>query len=345
MIITPYLAAFTVAFGPPISSLSTPSKLPFKRNNHGLNVRGGSSIPSRSQLNLLSPTTASVLAGSVAGAIGIGVAFPLDTLKTKSQVLAQQGTTASLSLNGKETMSMNVGQMNMFQLIKYIFEMEGLSGFFGGVKGMMVGQALIKSVAFSANQFGLDFLKQHLPALPSVCVLLSAACFAGFVTSFLVTPIERIKIMLQASNAYENEFDCLNSVMRNDGLQGLLLTGLAPTLVREIPSYGIYFLVYGVFMQTQIATSLGNFAPLVFGALSGMAAWLPVYPVDVVKTLVQNSDGKETYTSFEVTKKLYQEGGVGAFFDGLTPKMLRAAVNHAVCFFVYDIMMDVLVEA
>lgn len=231
--------------------------------------------------------------------------------------------------------------------------------------------ALIKSVAFSANQFGLDFLKQHLPALPSVCVLLSAACFAGFVTSFLVTPIERIKIMLQASNAYENEFDCLNSVMRNDGLQGLLLTGLAPTLVREIPSYGIYFLVYGVFMQTQIATSLGNFAPLVFGALSGMAAWLPVYPVDVVKTLVQNSDGKETYTSFEVTKKLYQEGGVGmfmtqndffnilstgylkfccrfdsgAFFDGLTPKMLRAAVNHAVCFFVYDIMMDVLVEA
>lgn len=61
---------------------------------------------------------------------GIGVAFPLDTLKTKSQVLAQQGTTASLSLNGKETMSMNVGQMNMFQLIKYIFEMEGLSGEF-----------------------------------------------------------------------------------------------------------------------------------------------------------------------------------------------------------------------
>merc|ERR1712125_254607 len=123
------------------------------------------------------------------------------------------------------------------------------------------------------------------------------------------------------------------------------LTGLGPTLAREVPSYGIYFLVYGVFMQTQIASLLGNIAPLVFGALSGMASWIPVYPVDVVKTLVQNSDGKETLSSFQVTKTLYEEGGVGAFFDGLTPKMLRAAVNHAVCFYVYDIMMDILVVA
>ena len=173
--------------------------------------------------------------------------------------------------------------------------------------------ALIKSVAFSANQFGLDFLKQNLPAFPSVIVLLSAACFSGFVTSFLVTPIERIKIMLQASNAYDNELDCLRSVIQNDGLQGLLSTGLGPTFLREIPSYGIYFLVYGVFMQTHVASSLGNVAPLVFGALSGMAAWIPVYPVDVVKTLVQNSDGKEIHSSFQVAKKLYQEGGIGMF--------------------------------
>ena len=59
---------------------------------------------------------------------GIGVAFPLDTLKTKSQVLAQQdynsGTSGSVSLNS------NVGQMNMFQLIQFIYKMEGMSGEF-----------------------------------------------------------------------------------------------------------------------------------------------------------------------------------------------------------------------
>ena len=68
MIITPRLVSFTVVFGPPSSTLSTP----LRRNHYdGLSVRGGSSfIRSKSQLNLLSPTAASVVAGSVAGAIG-----------------------------------------------------------------------------------------------------------------------------------------------------------------------------------------------------------------------------------------------------------------------------------
>ena len=90
------------------------------------------------------------MAGSIAGAIGVGVAFPLDTLKTKSQVLGQQsdgtkridvaasasgGGGASAAMSGEE-----VSQMNMLQLISVIYQMEGIQGFYGGVKGMMVGQ-------------------------------------------------------------------------------------------------------------------------------------------------------------------------------------------------------------
>jgi Mitochondrial carrier protein len=56
-----------------------------------------------------------------------------------------------------------------------------------------------------------------------------------------------------------------------------------------------------------------------------------------VKTIVQNTEGDEI-SSIEVVKELYESGGVGAFFDGLTPKMLRAAVNHAVTFWVYDLV-------
>ena len=43
-----------------------------------------------------------------------------------------------------------------------------------------------------------------------------------------------------------------------------------------------------------------------------------------------------------VAMQLYRDEGIGAFFDGLTPKMLRASVNHAVTFWVYDLVMDVL---
>jgi hypothetical protein len=45
-----------------------------------LQIRGGGMTETSTQTFLMGPATASVLAGSVAGAIGVGVAFPLDTL-------------------------------------------------------------------------------------------------------------------------------------------------------------------------------------------------------------------------------------------------------------------------
>jgi len=335
--------------------LSLPSLLVEEGNPHHrctqfdpLKLRGGGIISdSCTKLSLvMNPSVASLLSGSIAGAIGVGVAFPLDTLKTKSQVLGQSsgkidthgsGGASSVAISGDE-----VSEMNMFQLIALIFKMEGIQGFYGGVKGMMVGQALIKSIAFSSNAAALEFLQERY-ALPAVAALLIAACFSGFVTSFLVTPIERIKVLLQSSNAYKNEIDCFQKVIEVEGVIGIFTRGLGPTLAREIPSYGIYFLIYGLLMQLPIATQLGTLAPLVFGAVTGCASWIPVYPIDVVKTLVQASDGSQNVSALDITKQLYDDRGIRGFFDGLTPKMLRAAVNHSVTFYIYDKIYHVLI--
>lgn len=95
----------------------------------------------------LNPAAASLIAGSIAGACGVGIAFPLDTLKTKSQVLgsAQTGpeldvSTAADGSSSAVLVGDDVSKMNMFQLIGLIYRLEGISGFYGGVKGMMVGQ-------------------------------------------------------------------------------------------------------------------------------------------------------------------------------------------------------------
>jgi solute carrier family 25 carnitine/acylcarnitine transporter 20/29 len=155
--------------------------------------------------------------------------------------------------------------------------------------------------------------------------------------------VERIKVMMQASEKsfYENELHCAEAVISAEGWEGLLVRGLGTTIAREVPSYAVYFVLYGFLMQTPIAIFLGGFAPLIFGALSGCASWLPVYPVDVVKTLIQNTEGKEGHVNvWDVIHELYSEGGIAAFFDGLKPKMLRAAVSHAVTFWTYSIVME-----
>jgi len=337
-------------------------------------------------LSVIGAGAASILAGSVGGAIGVGVAYPLDTLKTKSQVYAQQrsqkrreqqqpssktSTPPGVVCTTEDCYPIESPEDDLISLVKLILESEGIPGFFGGVKAMMIGQALIKSVAFSANAFALGFLAnsnllgvassvgssgveeiggtagggEGAVAATPFAVLILAASFSGMVTSFLVAPVERVKVMMQAqqNSLYANELECIQAVLENEGWTGLFSRGLGPTLAREIPSYAIYFVVYGVLMQTATAENLGSVAPLVCGALSGCACWVPVYPIDVVKTLVQNTEGGEAVSSIDVAVKLYKDDGIGAFYNGLTPKMLRASVNHAVTFYVYDLVMGVLV--
>ena len=71
----------------------------------------------------------------------------------------------------------------------------------------------------------------------------------------------------QQNSIYANELECIQAVLQNEGWTGLFSRGLGPTLVREVPSYAIYFVVYGVLMQSSLAEGLGGVAPLVFGAI------------------------------------------------------------------------------
>merc|ERR1711871_876977 len=82
-----------------------------------------------------------------------------------------------------------------------------------------------------------------------------------------------------------------------------------------------------------------SLVPVVGGAVAGVMCWVPVYPIDVVKTNIQAADGALGDSGFLGTaREIWQAGGVGAFYDGLGPKVLRAIVNHAVTFYVYELI-------
>jgi len=49
--------------------------------------------------------------------------------------VSSSGGSATAALSGDDA-----SQMNMLQLIGLIYRLEGISGFFGGVRGMMMGQ-------------------------------------------------------------------------------------------------------------------------------------------------------------------------------------------------------------
>jgi Mitochondrial carrier protein len=197
----------------------------------------------------------------------------IDTIKTKSQ------TYASSSSGGR-----SLGAIGMFKLV---LEQEGIKGFYGGVVWVMLGQAIIKSAAFASNTWALNLISSDSSSLnPSLTELILAACIAGFVTSYIVNPIERVKILMQADNTnqYSNDVDCFLKVLKKDGFSGLVLRGIDATLWREVPGYALYFVVYSLLKTSVLATILGGATPLVCGALAGSFSWIPVYPFDVIKS-------------------------------------------------------------
>jgi len=228
----------------------------------------------------------------------------------------------------------------MLSMFGVILKNEGVKGFYSGVFGVMGGQAIIKSVAFGTNSWALSALEKI--SLDSDFIrLTAAAAFAGLMSSFFVNPIERVKVLMQADQlgSYSSEIDCISKVIENDGFYGFMSRGLDATIIREVPSYALYFVTYSMLMKSAVGTSsLKDFAPLFCGASAGCLCWIPVYPFDVVKTNMQNTEGNNCRNIgfVETAIELRERYGNGIFFDGLTPKMFRAAINHAVTFYVFD---------
>lgn len=278
---------------------------------------------------------ASLIAGSLAGVIGIGAAYPLDALKTKTQTLA-----ATNSSN----------QRSMLGVANEILATEGIQGFYGGVGGVMFGEAFVKASMFGSNAWCLSqLLKLTSEVDPSIVDLSIAAAFSGLMSSLILNPIDRIKILMQTDSSYTSEMDCISKVLTKDGVGGLLFRGLDSMWIREIPGCTVYFLAYSLFMKLFFPI-FGPSAPFLCGGLAGVSAWIPIYPSDVIKTAQQNtlgsipSDSKAEGQSsrsqgyFVTAMELNNKFGPGIFFEGIQPKLLRAAVNHSVTFFCYDLI-------
>lgn len=206
--------------------------------------------------------------GSLAGVVGITAAYPLDSLKTKSQVYA--------SGSGEQ------GKRSLFDLAREVYKAEGVTGFYQGVVGVMVGEAFVKATLFGANAWALSLLSTA-DSVPTLSQLTLAAAFSGVVSSFVLNPIERVKVLMQADGSYKSELDCIAQVVRKDGVFGLLSRGLTGMLAREIPGCVVYFVLYSLLRTSSLPSIVGDGpASFLSGAAAGVGAWIPIYPADVV---------------------------------------------------------------
>ena len=122
---------------------------------------------------------------------------------------------------------------------------------------------------------------------------------AGLFASLIVTPIEKYKILKQ--NDPKLTYTGITKTIFKDGQirgVGQLYNGLSACFFREIPGYAVYFKTYN-YLNSITKNDNDLVKTLMNGGLSGVSAWLVIYPFDTIKTNMHRM-----IANFETTKEL-----------------------------------------
>jgi solute carrier family 25 carnitine/acylcarnitine transporter 20/29 len=139
-----------------------------------------------------------------------------------------------------------------------------------------------------------------------------------------------------------------------------IFRGLAVTIGRETPSYGVYFACfeglrryYGHFDSDSRSGVWRENAELIMaGGISGIAAWMSTYPLDVIKTRIQGQALVPAYPTVlpacanarQAFQAIVKEEGFVGLFRGTNATVIRAFPTNAVIFTTYALTMGWLTE-
>jgi len=256
----------------------------------------------------------SFLSGGFGGVCLVLVGHPMDLVKVKLQTSSQYS--------------------GMIDCVRKILKDEGIGGLYKGIIAPLVGTAPVFAICFWGYGLGKDLVLWSFgkPAdVPLTLLEISlAGGFSAIPTTVLMTPMERIKCLLQVDkNKYKGMVDCASAVIKEGGLSSLF-KGWDATLLRDIPGSVAYFFVYEV-MLALFGRSL--WAALCAGGLAGIANWLVCIPLDTLKTRLQTApEGKYSGLGDVFSEVMKHEGFLG-LYTGITPVIIRAFPANAACFF------------
>ena len=129
-------------------------------------------------------------------------------------------------------------------------------------------------------------------------VALVAGGGAGAISRTVMSPLERMKVLLQVQEVslvpperrYRGMIDCLVRIPREQGFLAYW-RGNGVNVIRMVPNSAIKFSSYDTFKRWAFPNGEKSYAgrelyerKMLCGAMSGVAALIPVYPLDVART-------------------------------------------------------------
>ncbi|CAI6338980.1 unnamed protein product [Periconia digitata] len=239
-----------------------------------------------------------------------------------------------------------------------IYKSEGPLAFYKGTLTPLIGIGACVSVQFGGFHYARRaFEAQNTTKTGnhqlSYAQYYASGAFAGIANTVLSSPIEHIRIRLQtqphgAGRLYNGPIDCVKKLSAHEGLLRGPYRGTAVTFMREAQAYGVWFTAYEYMMNKDAQrnnidrSEISTLKVAFYGGLAGEALWISSYPFDVVKSKMQ-SDGfgeNQKYKSMrDCFAKTWRAEGMGGFWRGVGPTLLRAMPVSAGTFATAEITM------
>ncbi|WCJ40745.1 Mitochondrial substrate carrier family protein [Euphorbia peplus] len=282
------------------------------------------------------------VAGGFGGVAGILSGYPLDTLRIRQQQNSNSGSAISI--------------------LRRVVGSEGPAALYRGMAAPLASVSFQNAMVFQiyailSRSFGSSLSPNEPPSYRGVAM---AGVGTGALQSFMLTPVELVKIRLQLQDktqAKQHQIDShrgpvsvAKSIIRKEGLRGIY-RGFGITILRDAPAHGFYFWTYE-YMREQLhpgcrkngQESLNTM--LVAGGLAGVASWASCYPLDVIKTRLQaQTPSSIKYNGIlDCFRRIVAEEGYHVLWRGLSTAVARAFLVNGAIFSAYEIALRCIIS-
>ena len=249
-------------------------------------------------------TFAGFLTGTLYGVTNAVVGHPLDTIKTKMQVVKEY--------SGK----------NVIQTFIILFKKEGIRGFFRGVIPPICGGSIFRSAQFGVyeavySKFDKNpFLTSKIPFTFGLEYrILLGGIASGTARSLIECPFEYSKVQGQVGNKWQ-----FARIYQGFRALWLRTTGLMTT----------YFVMIDFFKRNTNAYKKQHFVFLMNGFCATLA-FLVIWPLEIAKNSIQsqkNNKGEKYSLNKIIRQRIKKYGFINGLFKGSVPGLASVFIRN-----------------
>lgn len=301
------------------------------------------------------------LFGSIAGAFGEGMMHPLDTVKTRIQ--------------SQSVFSAAKNQVGISALVRGVWAMDGLSGFYRGIAPAMAGSLASGATYFGVIESTKKWIEESHPKLGGHWALFISGALGDTLGSCIYVPCEVMKQRMQVQGSrkywtsvlledgsrakhgmniygyYSGMFHAGCSIFKEQGLKGLYV-GYGSTIARDMPFAGLLVTFYEAFKnlseygQKKLFPNSNFHANsslegLLLGGLAGGCSAYLTTPLDVVKTRLQVQGMATRYNGWaDAVSKIWLGEGLKGMFRGSIPRVTWYIPASALTFMAVEFLRE-----